>query len=210
MSRPATAHPLNGHRSVSAILADMAESWPADRITLGDFVEALGNRGHGLLMLVLTLPNVVPIYIPGLSAVTGLPLAAVALQMTLGRPRPWLPGFLLRRSIARSDFQRVVIRVLPWLARIERVLRPRLRQFAHGPAERLIGFACMLLALLLSLPVPFTNIPLAFPVALFALGVLERDGVATLTAAVVALAAVTFVLSVGWAVFAGALAVIGI
>lgn len=210
MSRPAAAHALNGHRSVSAILADMAESWPGERITLGDFVEVLGNRGHGLLMLALTLPNVVPIYIPGLSAVTGLPLAAVALQMALGRPRPWLPGFLLRRSVARSDFQRVVIRILPWLTRVERVLRPRLQQFARGPVERLIGFVCMLLALLLSLPVPLTNIPLSIPVALFALGVLERDGRATLIAAVAAIAAVAFVLSLSWAVFAGALAVIGI
>src|SRR3546814_3591898 len=138
--------------------------WSLDVCSSDLFIAVLGNRGRGLVMLTLTLPNVVPVYIPGLSAVTGLPLAAVALQMTLGRPRPWLPGFLLRRSIARSDFQRVVIRVLPWLARIERVLRPRLRRFAHGPAERLIGFACMLLALLLSLPVPFPNIPLAFPV----------------------------------------------
>jgi hypothetical protein len=207
MNRPPSAPPrLDGHRSVSAILAEMAESWPSDRITLGDFIEVLGNRGHGLVMLTLTLPNVVPVYIPGLSAVTGLPLAAVALQMALGRPRPWLPRFLLRRSIARSDFQRVVKRVLPWLARVERVLRPRLQQFAHGPAERLIGVACMLLALLLSLPVPLTNIPLAIPVALFALGVLERDGAATLIAAVAGTAATAFVLSVGWALFAGTLA----
>src|SRR3546814_12176131 len=77
MSRPPSAparldgHGLDGHRSVSAILSEMAESWPSDRITLGDFIEVLGNRGHGLVMLTLTLPNVVPVYIPGLSAVTG-------------------------------------------------------------------------------------------------------------------------------------------
>ncbi len=206
---PASPKQLDGYRSVSAILAEMAESWPEERITLGDFVEVLGERGYGLLMLVLTLPNVVPIYLPGLSAVTGLPLAAVALQMAIGRRRPWLPEFLLRRSVARSDFQRVVKRVLPWLARVERVLRPRLQKFAHGPAERLIGFVCMLLALLLSLPVPLTNIPLSFPVALFALGVLERDGRATLIAAAAAVAAVGFMLSLSWAVLAGALAVTG-
>lgn len=210
MSRPAAAHALNGHHSVSAILADMTESWSRDRITLGDFVEVLGDRGYGLLMLTLALPNVVPIYIPGLSAVTGLPLAAVALQMALGRPRPWLPGFLLRRSVAHSDFQRVVIRILPWLARVERVLRPRLQQFARGPVERPIGFVCMLLALLLPLPIPLTNIPLSFPVALFALGVLERDGRATLVAAAAAIAAVGFMLSLSWAVLVGALAVTGI
>lgn len=207
---PASSKQIDGHRSVAAILAEMAESWPEERITLGDFVEVLGERGYGLLMLVLTLPNVVPIYLPGLSAVTGLPLAAVALQMAIGRRRPWLPEFLLRRSIARSDFQRVVKRVLPWLARVERVLRPRLQQFAHGPAERLIGLACMLIALLLSLPIPLTNIPLAIPVALFSLGVLQRDGVATLIAAVAAVAATAFMMSVGWALFAGTLAVVGL
>lgn len=201
---------LDGRRSVSSILAEMAETWPAERISLGDIVDTLGDRGHGLLMLTLTLPNLVPLYLPGLSAVTGLPLAAVALQMALGRPRPWLPEFLLRRSVSKMDFQRLVLRALPWLARIERVLKSRLDGFAHGPAERLIGAACVILALLLSLPVPLTNIPLAVPVILFSLGVLERDGVVTLIAAAAAVAAAVFVFTMGWAAMKGFLLLLGL
>jgi len=201
---------LNGRRSVSSILAEMAETWPAERISLGDIVDTLGDRGHGLLMLTLTLPNLVPLYLPGLSAVTGLPLAAVALQMALGRPRPWLPEFLLRRSLSKMDFQRLVLRALPWLVRIERVLTARLDRFARGPAERLIGAACVILALLLSLPVPLTNIPLAVPVILFSLGVLERDGVVTLVAAAAAIASTVFVVTMGWAAMKGFLLLLGL
>lgn len=201
---------LNGRRSVSSLLAEMAETWPGERIRLGDFIDVLGDRGYGLLMLALTLPNLVPIYLPGLSALTGLPLAAVALQMAIGRQRPWLPDFLLRRSASKIDFQRVVLRALPWLARIERVLKPRLDGFAHGPAERLIGAACVVLALLLSLPVPLTNIPLAVPIVLFSLGVLERDGLATLIGGVAAIAATVFVFTVGWAAMSGVLLLLGL
>jgi hypothetical protein len=38
----------------------------------------------------------------------------------------------------------------------------------------------MLLAVILFLPIPFGNIPPAFAIAAFALGILERDGLATL------------------------------
>jgi hypothetical protein len=211
MSTVAAHRPqLDGHRSVSSLLAEMAETWPGEHISLGDIIDTLGDRGYGLLMLTLTLPNLVPIYLPGLSAVTGLPLAAVALQMALGRPRPWLPDFLLRRSVAKTDFQRLVLRALPWLARIERVLKSRLDGFAHGPVERLIGAVCVVLALLLSLPVPLTNIPLAVPVILFSLGVLERDGAATLIGAAAAIAATVFVFTIGWAAMKGFLLLLGL
>jgi hypothetical protein len=50
----------------------------------------------------------------------------------------------------------------------------------HPVQERIVGAACLLLAIILFLPIPFGNIPPAFAIAAFSLGILERDGVATI------------------------------
>jgi hypothetical protein len=201
---------IDNGRRVSEVLREIAETWPEERVTLGDLIDLFGDRGHGLLMLTLTLPNLVPIYLPGLSAVTGLPMAFVALQMALGVRHPWMPRFLRRRSVAVTDLRRIVERAEPWLRPVERVLRPRLHALTDGVAKRLIGALCVVLALLLSLPIPLTNIPLAAPVAVFSLGVAERDGVAVSIATVGSVAALAFVFTASWALLAGVLAFLGL
>lgn len=76
---------------------------------LRDFVEALGDRGFAIVLLVLAAPNSLPIPSPpGLSTVFGVPLAFFSVQMMLGRPRPWLPERLMRRTVGRAEFRLVV------------------------------------------------------------------------------------------------------
>jgi hypothetical protein len=85
----AAGSPRNGpRRSVSHILLEFGRNWPKERVALGEIVSTLNERSYGLLLILFALPNLVPIYRPGLSAVLGLPLAFIALQMILGRSRP--------------------------------------------------------------------------------------------------------------------------
>jgi len=162
-------------RRLGEILAELAAR-PAPDLTLGELIESMGDRGHGLLIAALALPNVLPLYLPGLSAVFGLPLVFVALQLTLGRHKLWLPPVLSRRSITRATFARMSKAIAPWLARLERALKPRWPDFLGPTTERLAGSLAILLGLLLSLPIPLTNIPLAIPLVLIGLGLAERDG----------------------------------
>ena len=204
------ADSIDDGRSVSEVLREIANTWPDERISLGDFVDLFGDRGHGLLMLTFALPNLVPIYIPGLSAVTGIPAAVIALQMALGLRHPWLPGFLLRRSMSINDLRRIVERAEPWLLRIERVLQPRAEALARGVLKRLMALVCIALALFLSLPIPFTNMIFAGPLAVFALGVIQRDGVAVTVSALASVAAIVFVCIAWWGLVRGALSFVGL
>lgn len=146
------------------------------QLRLSEVVAALGDRGYGLLIFILALPNVLPLYIPGLSAVFGVPLGLIALQMMVGLPRPWLPQALLRRQIRRQEFATVTQRILPWLMRLERILKPRLPALTSPWAERAIGLFALMLAVMLALPIPLTGIPLGAALALMGIGLLERDG----------------------------------
>jgi hypothetical protein len=176
---------------VSEVLLDLAgdgSGW----LRLGDIVTALGDRGYGILIFILALPNVLPLYIPGLSALFGIPLALIALQMMLGLPRPWLPQSLLRRPLRRQEFANVTHRILPWLLRLERLLKPRLPALTSLWAERAIGLFALVLALMLALPIPFTGIPLGAALALMGIGLLERDGLVLMAGATAGALAVAY------------------
>lgn len=178
---------------VSELLEQLARTWPGERISLGDITRLLGDRGYGVLMLVLALPGA----LPGISSIAAVPLALVALQLAIGLPRPWLPRFLASRSLSRADFARMIERALPHLARIERLLRPRLTVVAGPIGERVMGLVCLALALLLTVPVLF-NLPLVVPIALMALAVLERDGVLAAIGLLAGCLALGAVVGIGW------------
>lgn len=137
---------------------------------------ALRERGFGILLIALAIPNFVPLPIPGPSAVFGLATAIFSMQLLLGCERPWLPRRLRSLSVARSDFAAMIGRALPHLRRWERVLHPRLPGLISPLWERVVGLACLFLSILIALPIPFTGIPLALPIIAMSLGIIGRDG----------------------------------
>lgn len=160
---------------LSELLARLASDEKRERIAISDLLAALEDRAIAALLFIFAFPNVLPAP-PGLSAILGAPLIFLAAQLALGR-RPWLPGVIANRSMARKDFHAVVVRVQPWLARSEALLKPRLSFLSTMPMERLVGLVCFVLAVVLFLPIPFGNMLPALAICIMALGVLEKDGV---------------------------------
>jgi hypothetical protein len=171
--------PVNGRRT-SELLREFLETQTGPRISLGSLRDALGDRGFGVLIFMFALPNLVPVSVPMLSAVLGLPLVLLAAQLSYGRHEPWLPDWLTSWSFPREVFTAMVLRALPSLERIEKLLRPRLTGLLSWTGERLIGVALLILAVVLTLPIPFGNWLPAFAIAIIGLAVAEKDGVAVL------------------------------
>jgi hypothetical protein len=167
---------LREHR-LSALLRKIGGDTSRDRISIQDLLEAMGDRAYGALLLIFALPNVLPTP-PGTSSVLGAPLIFLALQLAAARPTPWLPKLIASRAIAREDFVKLVGRAAPWISRAERLLGPRLEFLTAPLVERLIGVLCVLLSIVLFLPIPLGNMLPALAICLFALGILERDGLA--------------------------------
>lgn len=177
------------------ILNQLATDETKERLTIGDIVAAMGDRAFGPLLVVFALPNILPTP-PGTAGVMAIPLIFLTVQMILGK-KPWLPGFLARRSISRHSFARFASRATGLLARVSRFLRPRLGLFVQPLPERLIGGFCLMLALVLLLPIPFANSTPAFAICLFGLGLLERDGVWILSGMVASIGAVLLAVWLG-------------
>jgi len=196
--------PPHEERRLSAILAALVADGTRTRIGIGELVGAMQDRAFGVLMFIFAVPNVLPTP-PGVSSVLGAPLLLLSLQLALGKPTPWLPKFIARRSLPAAEFGAVVRRVVPWIARAERLLKPRLGLLARPPAERLIGLVCLLLAIVLFLPIPLGNMLPALAISVFSLAILERDGVAVLLGYILAVTSVVVVAGVVYALVVSAI-----
>lgn len=176
-SDPAVRHadPAAEHARASDLLRMLAERDADGRVTLGEMMEAFGERAFGLLMIVFSLPNLVPV--PGIGALFGVPLLLLALQLALGRPKPWLPRGIESKSIDRASLRRMVDAVEPRLRKVESILRPRYTMLFSPAMDRLIGVFVVLCALSIIIPFPGTNFPPAVAVILISLAVAEEDGV---------------------------------
>lgn len=178
-----------------ALLDRFSEGDPAEIIRLDDVLGGLEERAFGMLLF-LSVPTA---FIPGIAGVISGPLVIlVGVQLLFGRNEPWLPGFIGRRGPHRQAMTRFRDRLGPWLGRLERVVKPRAHVLLDHPvASAFTGLNLVLLGLLLSLPIPFTNVLFALLLLVFALALLERDGrlLATAWAASVAAIAVFGILS---------------
>ena len=182
--------------TLSQLLRALADDTSRERISVGDLLLVLGDRAIGALLFIFAVPNILPAP-PGTSVILGAPLVFLAAQLTFGM-RPWLPGLISRRSMARTDFHGMMRRVLPWLERAEKLLLPRFKVLALPPVEYVVGLACLLLATVLVLPIPLGNMLPALAISLFALGLLERDGYAIVGGVVATVAATAVVSGVIW------------
>jgi len=182
-------------KPLSDVLFEIAADTTNLRISIAHLLKALDDRALAALVLIFALPNAIPMP-PGTSSVLGTPLVFLTAQLALARS-PWLPAFIAKRSVSRPDFAAVVARLAPWLARAEKLLKPRLLWMTAPIGERFIGLVCLCLAVMLVLPIPFGNMLPAAAICLMALGMLERDGlwiIAGLVTTVVAIALVAGVL----------------
>jgi hypothetical protein len=163
-----------GKTTLLHMLHALAHDDSRERISIGDLLASLGDRALAALLFVFAVPNVLPVP-PGTSSILGAPLVFLAAQLAFGR-KPWLPRVIASRTLARADFATLVRRIGPWLARAERLLRPRATGLVRPPMEYLLGLVCLVLAIVLVLPVPLGNMLPALAISLLALGILERDG----------------------------------
>lgn len=149
---------------------------PDEHLRLRLILADLQQSAFGVFLFVAILPAFLPV--PGLAGgISGPLVTLIGLQMLIGLRKPWLPRFIGERGPRRRTMQRFVGRIAPWLRRLDRLLKPRLPMLVDTlPARAFSGLLLIVLGILLSLPIPFTNYAFGAMLLLFALALLERDG----------------------------------
>jgi hypothetical protein len=177
---PSASVPLQGPGAfrLSEELARLEKKSREQSINLGDVIFLLNERAHTFLLLLLSLPFVQPIPLPGLSTAFGVAIALLGIGFLLGK-KPWLPQRLLKTQLPEI-FLAPALEGIRRLAQImEVLLRPRMLFLATNPTmQRLEGLCILVCGLLLSLPlpIPFSNMLPAMTVIVFACSTLGNDG----------------------------------
>ena len=141
-------------------------------LMVGALVDKAAESGFGFLIGVLTL---IAIPFVGMSTPFGLAIALLGGQLMLGLRQPWLPQRARRRALSMTMLDRVLGLLARWTRWMTKLSR---RRWELAIQPRLIGLGIVLLALGLALPLPIpgSNLVFLIPLFVYAIGVLERDG----------------------------------
>ena len=178
MKSPTTGNKM---KRPSEMLKDITKTPDEGEITMGDFVELLGDRSFALAILILALPNALPLPgIPGFSTVTGVANVFIALQILGGRDAIWLPRKMARKRFQQKRVTKIIGKALPAVLWFEKFLCPRLSVFCESAGEKVIGFFILAIGLVLAMPLLGGNFLPGFSISLLALALLEKDGLLAL------------------------------
>jgi hypothetical protein len=176
------SHPLAHNdrtERMSSILDRLASaSNEGKKITLQSLIDNLGDRGHIIAILFLTIPFVQPVPMLGLSTIFGAAIITIAGTYALGK-KAWVPQKVGSRELPQNLLKTICekgAKVFLWL---ERWVRPRGKIFHQWSGMKTFAAFCVIAcALLLALPIPIpaSNTIPALPIILISLGLLEEDG----------------------------------
>jgi hypothetical protein len=164
----------------------------ADLVSISTLIAGLGDRSFGWSVLLFALVNLIPM---PFGMITALPLILLTGQMAAGFEHVRLPGFITRLRLNRKGFQRVVLRLRPLIRQIEKIVRPRHVWLFQPQNERLIGLLLLVVSLALFIPIPLTGFIPAIALFVTAFGLIERDGIVTLSGIALGVIAIIVTLS---------------
>ena len=126
--------------------------------------------------MVFSLPELLPVHVPGFSAIVAIPNGIISSQMIRGKNQIQLPKYFLKRALSRKLFAAAVHAILPSLERIEKNVKPRGRWVNHPWTKRFLGVFILILAGVIALPIPWTCMVAAIATILIGLGMVEKNG----------------------------------
>lgn len=163
---------------ISALEA-IAEQAPDEGLSLGEFVDQLGERAFGIILFAMALPISIP-FLYGVPQVMALPMMALSAQMALGRDEPWLPTKFKQRNLSKDGLAGMARGGRKWFGWLEALAQPRLTWLSGPTAERLVGAIFILFCASILVPLPATNTTPGIALAIASLGLLTRDGLLVL------------------------------
>ncbi|MFN0135835.1 MAG: exopolysaccharide biosynthesis protein [Phycisphaerae bacterium] len=147
---------------------------PSD-VTVGEIVDRTREAGFGFLIAFLAVCS---FPLPGLSVPFGVAIVFIAFQIVFGLHRPWLPASLRGHRVSLKTLDWIGNTLARWTSWMEYLVKPRFAFMTRGMLWSLCGLGILILGLGLSLPlpIPFSNLFFAIPIVLYAIAILEADG----------------------------------
>jgi hypothetical protein len=155
-------------------------------VSFADVFQRIGDRGFGLLLVILALPSALPLPAAGYSTPFGIILAILALQMIFGRKSPWIPEWAGKHKLSGGFIEKMLGMSAKFFGYLEVFVRPRMRWVGSRAGLPIMGVLVLIMACLMILPIPLTNTFPAFVIFLIGVGLTEEDGLFCLGASALA------------------------
>ena len=144
-------------------------------ITVGKFVEHISSRGIETALLLFSLPAALPAPAFGHATLLGPLIVLFGIQLIIGRDSLWLPHRIRRKNIPVKFISFLKKKGLPFLRKIEERLGRKKRLLSRRALQAPIGIVVIVMALIMMIPVPFTNTVPAFVVFVLSLGLITNN-----------------------------------
>ncbi|MDA0902119.1 MAG: exopolysaccharide biosynthesis protein [Proteobacteria bacterium] len=161
--------------TTTQILRNVVNGSKSDRISINDLMAAMDAGGFGLVMMIFSLPILIPLP-PPLPSLISIPLIIFSFQMIIGFTFPHLPKSLSNFSVKREVLAKMAEKSNQYLMRFEKLLKRRLTFLSKGWSERLIGLCIFIFSLSILVPLPFTNLLPGVGILIISFGLLGHDG----------------------------------
>jgi len=193
----------NTNVRLSEALAATASAVRGHTVTLRELLAHVGEQGLLVFSAILAMPFLIPVSLPFMSTVLGLPMLLIGIAVILGR-LPWLPRRLLDRALPSETVQLALARAQGMALRFEHLVKPRLLALTGSAAVNSIhGVTMVVTVLLLMAPLPFVPLANTLPgiaIILMCLGLAERDGVLLLVGYAFAAISLVYIGTLLWLV----------
>lgn len=157
-----------------------------EQVSIGDLLDAIGQRSFAPLLLVAGLVILAPVVgdVPGVPTAMGALVVLTTAQMLLRREHLWMPRWVEERAAEATKVRKAVGWLRPPGRLVDRWTRPRLGAFVGREGSMVIAVACLLVALLTPVMefVPFSANIAGLAICAFALALVARDGLIALVA----------------------------
>lgn len=160
-------------------LTKIANEADSHKITIGELESVLHGRGFAATLLILCIPFVQPIPLPGLSVPFGIAIALIGLRLAFRR-KAHIPRMIREYAIETERLKKILLGAAKVFRSMEHLFKERLDFMFQWPMDHLIGITIFLSGIALCLPLPpvvlFSNSIPAWAVIFCCLGFIERDG----------------------------------
>ncbi len=187
--------------TLSHSLKSFSQSLSRDHITVGDIAHHFQDRSIAFFLFLFALPAAIPLPGLGINLIIAAPLLLFTVQQMTLKQHIWLPRWMMDKRITTARVRSLTTTAMPWIMRAEHISKPRLHILTGAGAGPVIGLLGFIMALCVTIPLPLTNTVPSMGIAIMALGVIMKDGLAVLGGAV--LGTLWIILVVGTFVFLG-------
>ncbi len=161
----------------STTLKSLGQISPEGATKISEIIEEFHENGILLAIIFFSFPVAVPLpYPPGFTTIMGVPLIVLSLQLLMGSNKVWLPNMVNNYEIKNSTIIMICNKIVPIIITIERYVKPRFSIAKTIYAQQFVGLISIIAAIIVALPIPFTNSVPALGISVMTLGLLNRDG----------------------------------